>query len=126
MLQSSLSTGGDETLQAKHEFERYVRSFGVTVLSYHADNGRFVDNKWIKDMQDKDQASTLCGVNAHHQNGRVEKRIRDIQDLGRSSLLHAMKMWPDAITMSLWPYAIRKVINDLNSIARKRSYTVTI
>ncbi len=113
------STDGDDTVEAKREFERHARSCGINVRAYHADNGRFVDSKWINDMKTKDQAYSLCGVNAHHQNGRVEKRIRDIQDLGRSSLLHAMKLWPDAITTALWPYAIRKAVQDLNTIARK-------
>jgi hypothetical protein len=113
-----ISTDGDDTLRAKHEFERYARSYGINVQSYHSDNGRFVDSKWINDQRIKNQAASLCGVNAHHQNGIVEKRIRDIQDLGRSALLHAMKMWPDAITMALWPYAVRKVVDDLNSIPR--------
>jgi hypothetical protein len=113
------STDGDDTLEAKREFERYARSCGVKIMAYHADNGRFVDSKWMNDMKDRDQAYSLCGVNAHHQNGRVEKRIRDLQDLGRSSLIHAMKMWPDAITMALWPYAVRKAVQDLNSIPGK-------
>jgi hypothetical protein len=113
------STDGDDTLEAKREFERYARSCGVNVLAYHADNGRFVDSKWMNDMKNKDQSYSLCGVNAHHQNGRVEKRIRDLQDLGRSALLHGMKLWPDAITMALWPYAVRKAAQDMNSIPRK-------
>jgi hypothetical protein len=55
-------------------------------------------------------------LTAHHQNGRVEKSIRDIQDLARSSILHAKQLWPDAIEVSLWPYAIRKCANDMNHI----------
>jgi len=46
-----------------------------------------------------------CGVGAHHQNGQVEKLIRDTQDHGRTVLLHAQQRWPDAVCENLWPYA---------------------
>jgi hypothetical protein len=58
----------------------------------------------------------LCGVNANHQNGKVDRKIRHLQDLDRSSLLQAIRFWPDAINVFLWPYAIRKSINDFNHI----------
>jgi hypothetical protein len=54
------------------------------------------------------QTMTFSGVEAHHQNGIAEKSIPDLQDLTRSSLIHAVRQWPDAITTHLWPYALRK------------------
>jgi len=51
------------------------------------------------------QTISYCGVGAHHQNGQVEKLIHDIQDQGRTILLHAKQRWPQAITEHLWPYA---------------------
>jgi hypothetical protein len=101
-----------ETLRAKIEFERMSRSHGVTITHYHADNGRFIDSSWWPDARDKGQTMTLCGVNAHHRNGKVERKTRHLQDLGRSSLLQAIRFWPDAITVSLWPYAIQKAVDD--------------
>ena len=70
-LQKTLD--GDETVSAKAAFERYARSHGVHVLHYHADNGRFADNKWRKACADNDQELTFCGVNAHFQNGIAER-----------------------------------------------------
>jgi hypothetical protein len=116
-LQSS--TTSSETLTAKHEFERYSRSCGVTIRGYHADNGRFIDNEWMRDIQKNNQGMRYAGTYAHHQNGIVEKRIRDLQDLARASLMHAMKLWPDAINATLWPYALRKAAHDLNHIPKK-------
>jgi hypothetical protein len=58
----------------------------------------------------------LCGVYAHHQNGKVERQIRSLQDLSRLSLMHAIKCWPDAINIFLWPYAMRKAVEDMNHI----------
>jgi hypothetical protein len=113
------STSSAETITAKNEFERYSRSCGVTIRGYHADNGRFIDNEWMRDVQKKNQGMRYAGTYAHHQNGIVEKRIRDLQDLARASLMHAMKLWPEAIDATLWPYAIRKAAHDLNHIPKK-------
>jgi GAG-pre-integrase domain len=110
------NTSSVQTLAAKMEFERHASSIGIRIQQYHADNCRFIDNAWSKHLIENNQAISLCGVNAHHQNGRVEKRIRDLQDLARSSILHAQNLWPDAITTNLWPYAVRKAANDLNYV----------
>jgi hypothetical protein len=116
-LQSSSSSA--QTLAAKKDFERHVPSVGVKVQRYHADNGRFVDNAWMCHLKEMNQTMSLCGVNAHHQNGKVEKQIQDLQDLARSLMLHTQNLWPDTITKNLWPYAIRKAANDLNNIKKK-------
>jgi hypothetical protein len=61
----------DETVEAKHAFEAFTRSQGVTIKHYHADNGRFADNAFIKDIREArpSQSLTYCGANAHFQNG---------------------------------------------------------
>jgi hypothetical protein len=107
-------TNAIETLEAKHQFESYARSQGITIRHYHADNGRFVESTWADDAKDKGQDMSYAGVGAHHQNGRAEKRIRDLQDLARFSLIHAIKRWPSTIDVRLWPYAIRKAAHALN------------
>jgi hypothetical protein len=104
-LQST--TNAEETLKAKHEFEAYASSFGVKIRRYHADNGRFAETVWKQDILNKNQQLTFSGVGAHHQNGRAEKRIRDLQDMARTSLIHAHRRWPMAVDVRLWPYAIR-------------------
>jgi hypothetical protein len=84
-----ISTSSEETLQAKREFELYANSFGIHIKHYHADNGRFADTLWRSDVLQKGQRLTFSGVGAHHQNGRAEKRIRDLQDMARISIIHA-------------------------------------
>ena len=103
-LQSTLSS--EDTLQAKEAFERYCESNGVKVIHYHADNGRFVDNLFLEDIKLQNQRITYCGVNAHIQNGVAEKRIRDLQDLTCTAMLHASARWPKAFSTHLWPYAL--------------------
>jgi hypothetical protein len=65
----------DETVEAKHAFEAFSRSQGVTIKHYHVDNGRLADNAFLKDTKEAipSQSITYCGVNAHFQNGIAEK-----------------------------------------------------
>ena len=105
-----------ETLKAKKAFEAYARHKGVQVKHYHADNGRFADNMFIKDVANSKQTISYCGVNAHFQNGIAEKRIRDLQEQARKMLLHAKARWPEAINASLWPYAVRTANDTMNHI----------
>ena len=111
-LQSS--TTSEETVEAKLAFEAFARDHGVTVQHYHADNGRFADNLFMKSIQEGKQTITFCSVNAHHQNGRAEKRLRDLRESGRTQLLHAISRWPQAFNTHLWPYAVR-VANDIRN-----------
>ena len=101
----------EETVEGKKAFERYCKNHGVRVQHYHADNGIF-EAKGFQDALAQDGQTILyCGVNAHHQNGRAEKKIRDLQEMARTMLLHAQHRWPEAINAHLWPYAI-KIAND--------------
>jgi hypothetical protein len=108
------STTGDETIQAKWAFESFAESCGVTIQQYHADNGRFAEAAWKNDMLEQRQGLTFSGVGAHHQNGRAKKRIRDLQDMARTSMIHANRNWPDAINAHLWPYALRHANECMN------------
>ena len=87
-LQKSLTA--EETVKAKLAFEAYSSTIGVNILHYHADNGRFIDNLFIDNIKQNNQSISFCGVGAHHQNGRAEKRIRDLRDSARKMLLHAI------------------------------------
>jgi hypothetical protein len=101
------STKGEETLLAKRAFKAYAASFGVVIANYHADNGRFAERLFLDHAALNGQGVSLCGVNAHFQNGIAEKRIRDLTERARTSLLHAMNRCPSAVTINLWPYALR-------------------
>ena len=111
-LQSTASA--DETITAKKAFEAFARQHGVTVRGYHADNGIFKANKWVESCRSQSQNLTFAGVNAHHQNGVAERRIRTLQELTRAMLIHANKLWPEAISANLWPYALRMANDYIN------------
>ena len=57
-------------------------------------------------------------MNAHYQNGRVEKQICDLCKSTRSMLLHAMHRWPKAIHLALWPMALLYITKIRNSLPR--------
>ena len=101
------STDAAHTVLAKEAFELFSRNVGVTILHYHGDNGRFAENLFLIHARKRGQRVTHCGVNAHFQNGIAERRIRDLQDRGRTMLVHAKHSWPDAIEPCMWPFAIR-------------------
>eukprot|EP00980_Cylindrotheca_fusiformis_P016832 scaffold5080_cov130-Cylindrotheca_fusiformis.AAC.1 len=104
------------TVEAKLAFERLLKSHGVYVQHYHADNGLF-DTKLFKTaVQKGGQSLTFCGVNAHHQNGKAENRIKLVTEGARTALLHAAHRWPKAVNASLWPAALKNHVNLRNSL----------
>ena len=107
----------NETYLSKKSFEAYSQQMGIEVQHYHYDNGRFVNNLFQRGLADKGQSISHCAVNAHVQNRIAEKRMRDLQDPARKTLIHAQTRWPEAITANLWPYAIRNANNDICMIA---------
>lgn len=115
-IHNQQSTSAAHTIEAKRAFERYSKAHGVTIKHYHADNGIFSSIEFMKEIRDKGQTISFCAVNAHHQNGRAEKRIRDLQEAARTMMLHAQLRWPQAITNNLWPFAIR-MANEVSNFA---------
>ena len=101
------STSAEETLQGKMAFERWAATHGVEVRAYHADNGIFRANEWVRACHAARQPLTFASVGAHHQNGLAERRIRELQDSARTMLIHANRRWPNAVDAHLWPYALR-------------------
>ena len=81
------STSMKDTLKAKTTFEAILRRIGIIVMHYHVDNGRFADKDFLKDIVECKQIISFCGAYAHFQNGKVEKIIRDLQDVARTILL---------------------------------------
>jgi len=119
------STAANETIKAKEAFERYAKSYGASIQHYHADNQRFAEAQWIKHCEENGQSLSYCGVNAHFQNGKAEKRIRDLQDSARTMLIHAHHRWPSVIDHHLWPYALRTandVFNQIQPIPRQANH----
>ena len=101
------SSDAEETIQGKKAFESFMKSNNIQVKAYYADNGVFRANKWVEECNKNHQELRFAGVNAHHQNGFAERRIRELQELARSMMIHANHHWPKTVTTNLWPYALR-------------------
>ena len=82
----------DKTLLAKTSFERLANDGGVAVKSYRADNGRFADKGFHDAVQDINQTIKFCAVGGHHQNGIVERNIKELTLISRTLLLHAIRL----------------------------------
>ena len=111
--------GLDETLLAKSAFERHAHEGGISIESYRADNGRFADAGFQKAIKDANQSITFCAVGAHHQNGIVERRIKELTLISRTLLLHAKRHWPDYITTMMWPFALKEAAYRLNRLSSR-------
>ncbi len=66
----------EETVEGKRVFKAYASRHGVKIRNYHADNGIFKAYKWMDACKIDGQGMTFAAVNAHHQNGIAERRIR--------------------------------------------------
>jgi hypothetical protein len=120
-LQSS--TNAEQTLAAKHDFERRAKTFGREIRTYHGDNGRFVEHVFQNDLKAQKQSLSVCGVGAHHQSGIAERRIRTLSERARANLLHAYVRWPEAISTRLWPFALMHANYLLNNLPRQDGTT---
>ncbi len=101
----TLNLTSSKTIDAKRAFERFAAEHGVKIAHYHCDNGRFADTAFVRSCKESRQKLTFCGVNAHFQNGIVERAIRDLSESAQKQLLHAKQRWPQAVS-ALWPYAL--------------------
>jgi hypothetical protein len=109
------TSSAEETVKGKNAFESYARRHGVIIQNYLADKGIFKARLWVDECKKKGQGLTFAGMNAHHQNGIAERRIRELQDMARTMLIHANSRWPESVTTNLWPYAIRTASKAINN-----------
>jgi hypothetical protein len=61
------------------------------------------------------QPVTLSGVNQHGQNGIAERHIRTVCDRARTMLLHAILRWPQAVSIEMWPFAVKLAVDIHNA-----------
>ena len=109
------TASAEETVESKRAFESFARRHNVSVANYLADNGIFKANLWVETCKADGQGLSFAGVNAHHQNGIAERRIRELQEMARSMLIHANARWSESVTTNLWPYAIRMANDAINN-----------
>ena len=83
------TASAQETLQSKQAMERYAQARNITIKAYHADNSIFKAKEWVQACHEARQQLTFAAVGAHHANGKAERRIRELQELPQTQLIHA-------------------------------------
>ena len=111
--QLQTSTNVLQTLDGKQKFERFMRSHGIHVKSYRADNGIFATKDFIHNINFNDQNITFSSTGAHFQNGVAERAIRLVSEWARTALLHAGLQWQN-VTPDLWPFAVLYAVDIWN------------
>jgi hypothetical protein len=106
----------EETLPAKQAYEKVLAQAGHRAKHYHANNGCFLDRGFHQDVDDKGQSISFCRVGAHHQNGIIENRNKQLTLGARMLLMHGMRHWPQMVYTMFWPVAIKAMAERLNSL----------
>ncbi len=109
----------DETIAAKHSYERFLHLHGILSKAYHADNGRFADQGFRDDCMQNNQIITICGVGSRHQNEIAERKIKYLKLCARTMLLHAKRMLPEYISTILWPFALKCAEDRMNNLVHQ-------
>ena len=100
----------EETIKAKVGFERMASAHGVNIRHFHAENGHFAEDGFVKTCTACSQTTDFCGVNAQFQNGIVEGNIGHMQSSTRNVLINAIRNWPEMISLELWTLAILEAV----------------
>jgi hypothetical protein len=105
-------------LIGKKKYERLALDSGVSVQTYHADNGFFATKEFKAHCDYKGQELEFSGVGAHHKNGVAERAIKTVSYLARTMLLHMSLHWPEQADLELWPFALEHPVYVWNYLPR--------
>jgi hypothetical protein len=105
-----------ETLLAKLAFKKLCTKANCSLKHYQADNGQFSDKEFLAACNNLNQTIENCEVGAHHQNGIVTNRNKQLTQTARVLLLHGMRMWPQMVDQMFWLFAIIAAVERMNSL----------
>ncbi len=105
-----------EKLLAKLAFEKLWTKAKCSVKHYQADDGQFSDNEFLAACNNLNQTIEFCRVGAHHQNGIVKSRNKQLTQTARVLLLYGMRMWPQLVDKMFWPFAMKAAAERMNSL----------
>ena len=106
----------EEIFVVKADFERWYTTFEVKIYRYHAENGRFSEQRFRSAIEGSNQTKTNLGVVYHHQNAIVEIIIQTITLGYRTLLIHAKIYCLYSTTTMLCPYAIKTFVEQLDEL----------
>ena len=131
-VEHQVTLNASDTINSKLAFERKAMELGVSVSSYHTDNGIFKSQAFTNEIVNNHQSIRFSGVGAKWQNGAAEGAIGLVSAKARTLMLHADLMWPEAKDDSLWPLAVSHAAhlynhtpNELTGISPAEVFTQT-
>jgi hypothetical protein len=117
-IYNQVSARAGENLVGKKKYERLALDSGVSIQTYHADNGIFATKAFKAHCDYKGQELEFSGVGAHHQNGVAKRAIKTVSSLARTMLLHMSLHWPEQAGLELWPFALEHAAYVWNHLPR--------
>ena len=111
----------EEKLISVRAFEKFIPQAGRHVKHYHADNGVFAQNSFLKSINKKDQKITLCAVGAHHQNEIIENKNKVLTLSAHTLLLQTIFLWPQMIDSMFWTFATKAAAERHNTLSVNRN-----
>ncbi len=72
------STNASETVWSTQRLASMARNDGITIKSFHADNGIFAKSEFKDYCECNCIKFSFCGVGAKHQNGVAEQNIKTV------------------------------------------------
>ena len=88
-------------------FEQFAASHGIKIKAYRATKGIMACQEFLNHINTYQQTITYCGMNAHGQNGIAEQAIQSLCDRAHTIPIRAIEKRPEAVTMVLWPFALK-------------------
>jgi transposase InsO family protein len=104
------TTAASDTIRGKMLVEQEAAEVGVTIKSYHTNNGIFSSKEFRAHCQALKQCLSFSGIGAHHQNGVAERAIQTVSNMARARLIHAQLRWPARSFLDLWPLAMKRCL----------------
>ncbi len=111
----------EETIGAKHRFEREAASVGVDVKMYSSDNGIYTSKGFKNELEKDRQSIQHSGVGGHHHNATAETSIKHVVKTALTMMIHAALRWPEESDKSLWPLAVNHAVHLHNHTPQKNS-----
>jgi hypothetical protein len=110
----------EETLEGKEAFEAYARSHSVSIKLTRNTMGSCTPTNGLI-VAGGQARLNFRRVNSHHKNRIRKRRIMELQDLGRTMLIHVNCWWKMSINAHLWLYAVRMASKQINNMPRMQS-----
>ena len=100
-------TSDEEDLLAKEADENLADTHGARVCDYRAENISIEDTQFKESVQTCGQQISYCGVGSNPQNEIVERSIKELTLVSWNLLIHATRLWPEAVITIMWSFSFK-------------------